>query len=46
MLLTILIDTFLDALDAGVVRSRGVVIIAIDVEIGSIRSDIVANLIM
>ena len=46
LFLTVLVDTFLDTLYAGVVSSRGVSVITIDVEIGSIRSNVVADLIM
>lgn len=46
LLLPGMVDSLLDTLYAGVVSSCGVVVIAIDVEIGSIRSNVVANLIM
>ena len=46
LLLLSFIDSLLDMLDAGVIRSCGVLVIAIDVEIGSIRSNVVANWIM
>ena len=46
MLLPSFVDSLLDMLDAGVICSCGVLVIAIDVEIGSIGSNVVANLIM
>ena len=45
LLLPSFIDSLLDMLDVGVIRSCRVLVIAIDVEIGSIRSNVVANLI-
>ena len=46
LLLPSFVDPLLDMLDAGVICSCGVLVIAIDVEIGSIGSNVVANLIM
>ena len=46
LLLPSFVDSLLDMLDAGVISSCWVLVIAIDVEIGSIGSNVVANLIM
>ena len=46
LLLTSLVNTFLDVLYAGIVSSRGVFVIAVNVVIGSIRPEVVANLVM
>ena len=46
LLLPGFVDSLLGMFDAGVVSSCGVLVIAIDVEIGSVRSNVVANLIM
>jgi hypothetical protein len=46
LLLPSLVDSLFDTLDTGVISSCGVLIIAIDVQIGSIRTNVVANLIM
>ena len=46
LLLPSFVDSLLDMFDAGVISDCGVLIIAIDVEIGSIGSNVVANLIM
>ena len=46
LLLPGFVDSLLDMLNAGIISNCGVLVIAIDVEIGSIRSNIVASLIM
>ena len=46
LLLPSLVDSLLNTLYAGVVSSCGVLVIAVDVEIRSIRSNVVANLIL
>lgn len=46
MLLPGFVDSFLDMLYAGVVSGCGVFIIAIDIEIGRVRSNVVAKLIL
>lgn len=46
MFLPNFVDPFLDTLYAGIVSGCGVFVIAIDVEIGRVRSNVVANLIV
>jgi len=46
LLLPGMVDSLLNTLDAGIVSSCRVLVVAIDVEIGCVRSNIVAKLIM